>query len=172
MKIPFLMMLWILSFSTCLASTDLAKGLASEGDYANLPQTAKFQAQPTGDATPAGVVLARDKMAHEFQVLREENKVKEVIALCILAFVSLISVLYFLAKKDENPGVHIVHATGLIFIIFGTITLVIMAGSDEQLTAAIGILGGVAGYLFGSMKGREADSGKNVAVKSRNERTG
>lgn len=40
-------------------------------------------------------------------------------------------------------------ATGLIYIVFGTIILVVIANTDQQLTASMGILGAVAGYLFG-----------------------
>lgn len=82
---------------------------------------------------------------------RENNKVYEIVILGIVALVSLFMVLRFLTAKTTNSGPHIVNATGLICIIFGTIMLVLMAQSDQQLTAAVGILGAVAGYLFRSM---------------------
>lgn len=41
-------------------------------------------------------------------------------------------------------------ATGLILVPFSTIILVLVAGSQEQITAAIGALGAIAGYLFGA----------------------
>ncbi|MBK8890736.1 MAG: hypothetical protein IPN75_10250, partial [Dechloromonas sp.] len=46
---------------------------------------------------------------------------------------------------------HAVSATGLICIVFGTILLVLMAETETQLTASVGIIGAVAGYLFRSM---------------------
>ena len=53
------------------------------------------------------------------------------------------------------------NATGLVYIIFGTIILVLIATTEQQLTAAIGILGTVAGYLFGTLHraavGRDAE---------------
>lgn len=167
MKITSLVILWVLCFSPCLASADQLKDAAALGDYSNLPKS-------EASATPTSVdaKIAADQMAHQFQMLREEHKVKEVIALCILAFVSLVTVLYFLAKRDDQPGLHIVYATGLIFITFGTILLVIMAETDEQLTAAIGILGGIAGYLFGSMRSKDTGSGKGAAAEYRNPKEG
>lgn len=163
MKIAPWLILCALCFSPCLASAD--QTLKEELENTPTPSEQTI-AQPADNSRPAEVEIAADKMAHEFQVLREKNKVEEVIALCILAFVSLVTVLYFLAKKDDQPGLHIVHATGLIFITFGTIILVIMAETEQQLTAAIGILGGIAGYLFGSMKGKDTESGKKIAVES------
>jgi hypothetical protein len=89
---------------------------------------------------------------HELRLKEEENELIEVGILCILALVSLAVVLWYLRKTRWFTADHIVNVTGLIFIIQGTIILVLMAKTDEQLTAAIGILGAVAGYLFGTMR--------------------
>ena len=66
---------------------------------------------------------------------------------------SLVVALWFLTRKPEYSSSDIVHATGLIFIVYGTVFLSLTATTDQQLTAAIGVLGAVAGYLFGKMKG-------------------
>lgn len=168
MKIASLLILWALCFFPCLASenSDQANNLEKMANPSNVPKPEPSNAQPSENATSA------DQMAHQFQMLREEHKVKEVIALCILAFVSLVTVLYFLAKRDDQPGLHIVYATGLIFITFGTILLVIMAETDEQLTAAIGILGGIAGYLFGSMRSKDTGGKGGAAAESSNPKEG
>jgi hypothetical protein len=42
-------------------------------------------------------------------------------------------------------------------VIFGTIILVIISTTESQLTASMGILGAVAGYLFGK---NAKDSGR------------
>lgn len=69
-----------------------------------------------------------------------------------MALASLAIVLWFLRKTSLFTADHIVNVTGLIFIIQGTIILVLMAKTDEQMTAAIGILGAVTVYLFGTMR--------------------
>jgi hypothetical protein len=89
---------------------------------------------------------------HKLRLKEEENELIEVAILCILALVSLGVVLSYLRKTNRFSADHIINVTGLIFIIQGTIVLVLMAKTDEQLTAAIGILGAVTGYLFGTMR--------------------
>ncbi len=51
----------------------------------------------------------------------------------------------------------IIFVLGMMFL-FGTIILVLIVDTNEQLTAAIGILGAVAGYLF-----RSAQENNNVS---------
>ena len=92
-----------------------------------------------------------DMRTHEFRMHQESNKVYEILILSALALISLFVALRYLAAHTENSGPHIVNATGLVCIIFGTILLVLMAQSDQQLTASVGILGAVAGYLFRSI---------------------
>ncbi|MDH4084207.1 MAG: hypothetical protein OEV99_14700 [Nitrospira sp.] len=42
-----------------------------------------------------------------------------------------------------------VNGSGLVLVIFATVLVMILAKADQQLTAATGILGAIAGYLFG-----------------------
>ena len=108
-----------------------------------------------------------DQLTHEYKMQQESNKVYEILILSGLALGSLFLVLRFIGAKSDNSGSHIVNATGLICIIFGTILLVIMAQSDQQLTAAVGILGAVAGYLFRSMH-RQDEEGAETKPNQRN----
>ena len=80
-----------------------------------------------------------------------ENEFYYVIILALLCLISLSIVLTFLTKlKQETRPKDIVSGAGLILIVFGTIILVLIVDTSEQLTAAIGILGAIAGYLFRS----------------------
>jgi uncharacterized membrane protein HdeD (DUF308 family) len=45
-----------------------------------------------------------------------------------------------------------VNAAGLVLITYGTVALALIAKTHESLTAAIGILGALAGYFFGRMR--------------------
>ncbi len=103
-----------------------------------------------------GVSVSSECYYYELRHKEEQNELIEVAMLCILAFFSLFVVLYFLRNTRGFNADTIVNVTGLIFIIQGTIILVQMAKTDEQLTAAIGILGAVAGYLFGTMRRGES----------------
>ena len=80
-----------------------------------------------------------------------ENEFYYVVILALLCLFSLGIVLTFLTrlKQDVKPN-DVVSGAGLILIVFGTIILVLIVDTSEQLTAAIGILGAIAGYLFRS----------------------
>jgi prepilin signal peptidase PulO-like enzyme (type II secretory pathway) len=85
---------------------------------------------------------------------RIDNEFWYIILLCLLCVISLLIVLSFL-KQQKHTAKDIVNATGLTLIIFGTIILVLIVDTSEQLTAAIGILGAIAGYLFRSVQNHE-----------------
>lgn len=91
--------------------------------------------------------------------VRVENEFYYVLILASLCLISLSVVLFFLLrlKHDAKPK-DVVSGSGLIIIVFGTIILVLIVDTSEQLTAAIGILGAIAGYLF-----RSAQEDSNVS---------
>ena len=114
------------------------------------PETAEPPINGTA-TTPDTTVANADKLTHEFRVKRETNKLYEAGFVSVLAIILLFIVLRFLSSKGPTATPHMVSATGLICIVFGTILLVLMAETESQLTASVGILGAVAGYLFRSM---------------------
>ena len=145
-----LLVLLSVSSALCSAQDDAVKKLENAGSYTAAARVPDVPAQPT--ASPLQDLQAKaDQLTHEFKMQQERNKVYEIMILSLLALCSLFLVLRFLGAKNPSSAPHIVNATGLICIIFGTILLVIMAQSDQQLTAAVGILGAVAGYLFRSL---------------------
>ncbi len=141
------LLLLLSASAVCRAADNNVRQLEAMGAYESALGTAVAQA-------PAPIVDTQgqaDKFAHEFRMRQEDDKLYEIIILSALALLSLFLVLRFITAKTVYSASHIVNATGLIFIIFGTILLVIMADTEQQLTAAIGILGAVAGYLFGAI---------------------
>jgi FtsZ-binding cell division protein ZapB len=103
-----------------------------------------------------------DQLTHEFRMVQEQNRVYESLLLVGFALVALPVVLWFLTTKTIYTASHVVNAAGLVLIVFGTILLVILADAEAQLTASMGILGAVAGYLFGTM--RRGDAGEEPIV--------
>ena len=95
--------------------------------------------------------------SEQLSYFREQaaNEKLYVIILSSLSVLSLVIVLLFVYKTTHTAR-DIVNASALIVIIFGTILLVILVDTDEQLTGGIGILGAIAGYLFGTMQRRES----------------
>lgn len=98
-----------------------------------------------------GDLTSSELESSEIKMLRINNEFWSVLFLCILCVVILIVVLSFL-KMGKHTAKDIVNVTGLTLIIFGTIILVLVVNTSEQLTAAIGILGAIAGYLFRSVQ--------------------
>jgi len=96
------------------------------------------------------IVSNADKLTHEFKVLQENNKFNECIVLTIGVILSLVIVLYFVTRA-RHTTMQIVHASGLVLIVFGTIYVIILSDSDAHITGTMGVLGATAGYLFGSM---------------------
>jgi len=118
-----------------------------EGDVDNLK---------TGDG---GLVAEADRLAAELKQKRELYRFIEIIVVALVGMLALYVILWFLrksdeAKRDNNPNhvglapQDIMNASGLSLIIFGTILVVIIADTEQQLIASVGILGAVAGYLF------------------------
>lgn len=104
------------------------------------------------------------EMLVNYRYEQEHNKLYESAMLSVCLLISLVIVLRFITSKPSYSATHIVNAAGLIFIIFGTIFLVLLTDSESQLTASMGIIGAVAGYLFGTMRrgeGNPDSEGKN-----------
>lgn len=112
-------------------------------DLNNAPKV--DQSMPADD-----LISSADKMTHEFRVLQENNKYNECIVLTIGVVLSLLVVLYFVTR-GRHTTTQIVHASGLVLIVFGTIYVIILSDSDAHITGTMGVLGATAGYLFGSM---------------------
>lgn len=89
----------------------------------------------------------------ERMMLIEANMQNVQITAALYAF-SLI-IIIILMRITRHEAKDLVTIVGLLSVIFGTILLVLMVGNTEQLTAPMGILGAIAGYLFGSNKKTE-----------------
>jgi hypothetical protein len=74
---------------------------------------------------------------------------------CVL---SLVLVLTFLCRNTSCTTAALVNGSGLVLVIYATILVVVIARAEQQLTAAIGVLGAIIGYLFGTAtRGAAAD---------------
>ncbi len=79
--------------------------------------------------------------------------------------VLLIICLGFLKMVTGSSAHNVVNATGLILVIQATMFIVIASPSTEALTAAIGVLGAIIGYLFGANM-RKPDEGEKSSPSS------
>ncbi|HHH37706.1 MAG TPA: hypothetical protein ENK77_03725 [Epsilonproteobacteria bacterium] len=70
------------------------------------------------------------------------------------AFV-LIIIIILMKMTPDHQAKDLVTIIGLVSVIFGTILLVLIVDTSETLTAPMGILGAIAGYLFGTAQKKE-----------------
>lgn len=98
------------------------------------------------------------ELDHEFRMKEETNRLVGIGMVSIAEIISLYIVLFFM-KRNPSASNYIVNASGLVFIIFGTIFVVRFTEAEAQFTPAIGIIGAVAGYLFGSLRKEEVSTG-------------
>ncbi|WP_345986408.1 hypothetical protein WCX49_04610 [Sulfurimonas sp. HSL-1656] len=101
-------------------------------------------------------------------ILKMENERYYVLALSLLSVVMFTVSFMFLRHKEYDTS-DIIHLAGLNIIIFGTIILVLVVETNEQLTAAIGVLGAIAGYLFRSLQEKEKANTLSQAGNGSNE---
>ncbi len=131
-----------------------ANNLRSEDDPAKVYSYENAIAQ-TQQERPGDVVSTAktaDQLAVDVRKHEKTTAFYEIVVISLIAFISLVSVLRFLVRTPNHSASDLVHATGLIFIVYGTVFLSMTATTDQQLTAPMGILGAVAGYLFGQLK--------------------
>jgi hypothetical protein len=91
-----------------------------------------------------------DRLTLEYRTTLERYRFYEVVVLALLAVISLFVVLSFIRSSTQFQPRDMVHATGLVLVVFSTIIVILLADVEVQLTAAMGVLGGIAGFLFGS----------------------
>ncbi len=89
----------------------------------------------------------------EFRFLQENNRLYLIFSVMGVTPLFLIIILFFISRSKLYSAESIVHGSGLVLVIQATLLVVIAAPTTEQLTAAIGVIGAIAGYLFGSTKG-------------------
>jgi hypothetical protein len=114
--------------------------------------TSPVQGSAQQPAPPPSEQAAREERAHELRMEQERNKRFFVPIVSLMAVLALVIVNYLLITRGNGTGPQVVNATALILIVFTTLLVVVIADTDQQLTAAVGILGAVAGYLFGSAR--------------------
>ncbi len=89
----------------------------------------------------------------EYRILQEKNKIILLAAISVTAVLFLLLTLYFIHRGKNYTPSDIVHGTGLVLVIQAILFVVVFSPTSEQLTASIGALGAIAGYLFGKVSG-------------------
>jgi len=111
---------------------------------------------PIPQESPAQEIFSEaDRYTYEFNQLKEQNRLYHTLGVAIAGMISLMIMLFMISKSKDYSAQDVIYASGLVFVIFGTIAIVVLADVEQQLTASIGIMGAIAGYLFGKMHDRQ-----------------
>jgi hypothetical protein len=159
-------------FGLIVSGSGIAIAAATDSAETMLKLSSEKKAQGPVSPAPAPSMgdqprLTADQLTHEFKMAQQRFRLYQCILLATFALVAHVILLRHLCGKNMNcTPMHLVNASGLILIIFGTLFLILLADVDEQLNAGIGIIGAVAGYLFGSMRRTEPLEQKEQKVKS------
>ena len=102
--------------------------------------------------------ILREKGKTEYTMLQEKHRIWLLIAIVVSTPILLIIILFCLKNAPDCSGESLVNAIGLVLVVEGTMFIAVAAATTEQLTAPIGILGAIAGYLFGSAKRKAEES--------------
>ncbi len=93
-----------------------------------------------------------DQITYELRVRQENIRLYEVILLVVMALCALAIVLKYMKDSKSCNARDMLNGTGLVLVIFSTVLVIVIANAEIQLTAAMGVLGGIAGYLFGTLR--------------------
>lgn len=146
-----------LSFTDSVFAVQLSE-IAREWDDKisnNPPSKPEDQSLPSLRDGEKDVQLTGDE---DYRMLQEKHRLWLLIAIVISTPILLIIILLSLKKAPDCSGESLVNVIGLVLVIEGTMFIAVSAVTTEQLTAPIGILGAIAGYLFGSAQRKTTKS--------------
>jgi hypothetical protein len=130
---------------------------AEKWSYTTLPKPAADTTQQPAAQTDG------DADEKYFWDRREERQFKynALIALsCTTVILYLFAAIMLFRLSERAKGQHLIHLTSLALIIYGTLTLALLPTTSDGLTAPIGILGALAGYLFGHASPKSGGSSR------------
>lgn len=161
MRHTILALLLVLSMgSAAWAASAPASGPGQEAEkwsYATLPKASE---EAVSSSSPQ---VESDSDEKYFWDRREERQFKynALIALsCTTVVLYLFAAIMLFRLPERAKGQHLIHLTSLALIIYGTLTLALLPTTSDGLTAPIGILGALAGYLFGHASPKSGGSSR------------
>ena len=138
-------------------SVALSAHAANDPDVAHVvSDAAKGSPSLSGVDADSGELTADQR----YRWLHEQHRQTHLLILVGAMTIALIIVLYFLRANPRNTAETLLNGAGLVLVIFGTLYISECAITTEQLTAPMGILGAIAGYIFGSSQRKRADANK------------
>lgn len=116
--------------------------------------TRGYPASAPAPAAPAPALDPRDHLAVEYQRSQDSAylTITFVVSGVAAAFM-LLTLLLSTRQRQPLSGRDVLRAAVVIFIAYGAIVLALAYPKNETMTGVIGILGAIAGYVFGRSGG-------------------
>jgi hypothetical protein len=152
----------ILGMAVWLCMPSLALGGQAPANETAAILSAAAAASPSAVENAPALTDNAFSPEQRFRWLQEQNKRTELIGLVVAMIVALLIMLFFIRTNADHTADELVRASGLVLVIFGTLFMAVYASTADQLTAPIGILGAIVGYLFGSAQRRAPGSPTTV----------
>jgi ABC-type Co2+ transport system permease subunit len=135
----------------CAVAADRQALAQQPPNASDLIREIKENAPPAAQPQPVAAPAAEDAGTYgAYRIEEERSRRTLILALIGAGIVSLAIVLGFLKLIGTKNSATMVTAAGLVLVVYATVLVVMIAKAEQQLTAAIGILGAIAGYLFGT----------------------
>lgn len=138
-----------------MAAVTATAGAAEPAAVPGAPADGNFAAttfrNALPQAAPAEAVSPPEALARP--VTWAGNQLPMMIILTLAAVTMFALMLTFIARSPGHSADNLVTGGGMVVVVFGALLLILMADTQEQLTATVGLLGAVAGYLFRSALG-------------------
>lgn len=156
--------MWRLTLCFVAASWLLVAASFGADATPNLSDLEKQAATDAAQVEKVGVAPPNETVADYSRYRMEEESNRLILAIAVMGtgLLALFLVLSYL-KSIGAAQEAVVTGSGLVLVVFATVLIVILVKRDEQLTAATGILGAIAGYLFG--KSAKSSEGEQKAEK-------
>jgi hypothetical protein len=147
-----------------------------DADKYAFPNLSEFEREQVGqEALMEENGYNSNQLMYDFRAKQETFRLYQVILLAAMSLCALAIVLKYMKDSKTCQARDMLNGTGLVLVIFSTVLVIIIADVEIQLTAAMGVLGGIAGYLFGTLRSSQpAGNSKKTTeptVEKKNEST-
>jgi hypothetical protein len=133
-----------------------------DADKYAFPNLSEFEREQVGqEALMEENGYNSNQLMYDFRAKQETFRLYQVILLAAMSLCALAIVLKYMKDSKTCQARDMLNGTGLVLVIFSTVLVIIIADVEIQLTAAMGVLGGIAGYLFGTLRSSQPAAGNS-----------
>jgi hypothetical protein len=139
--------------AACLLASATNSALADISESESIAKSGAPSAQ-TSACSASSDDLSCFTPDQRYKWLQEQHRLQELYWLIGAMLSALLVIVFFIQRDPAHKPADLLNGSGLVLVVFGTLYVAVCAATSEQLTAPMGILGAIAGYLFGTARSR------------------